>query len=126
MWRSMWQVVVAICMAGLLSGGVVVAQDKSDTVPGTPGAALRKARTAADKMSTAGGKAATATEPVDLNTADEATLQALQGIDAVKAKAIVTYRHQHGPFKSVDDLKKVSGIGDTLLAQLKDQVTVGE
>ncbi len=126
MWRNMWQVVVALCMAGLLSGGMVVAQDKSDTVPGTPGAALRKARTAADKMSTAGGKAATATEPVDLNTADEATLQALQGIDAVKAKAIVTYRHQHGPFTSVDDLKKVSGIGEKLLAQLKDQVTVGK
>ena len=126
MWRSMWRVVVAIGMAGLLSGGVVVAQDKAETAPGTPGATLRKARTAADKLSTAGGKAATATEPVDLNTADEATLQALQGIGAVKAKAIISYRQQHGPFKSVDDLKKVSGIDDKLLAQLKDHVTVGE
>ena len=64
--------------------------------------------------------------PVNLNTADEATLQSLKGVGAVKAKAIIAYRQQNGPFKSVDDLKKVSGIGDTLLAQLKDQVTVGE
>lgn len=126
MWRSMRWVVVVTCVVGLLSGGVVVAQDKPETVPGTPGAALRKARTAADKMSTASGKAATVTEPVDLNTADEATLQSLQGIGAGKAKAIVAYRQQHGPFKSVDDLKKVSSIGDKLLAQIKNQVTVGE
>ena len=126
MWRRMrWMVVVA-CVAGLIGGGVVVAQDKPGTGPGTPGAALGKARTAADRMSTAGGKAATVSGPIDINTADEATLQSLQSIGAVKAKAIVAYRQQNGPFKSVDDLKKVSGIGDTLLAQLKDQVTVGE
>lgn len=126
MWRSMrWMAVVA-CVAGLIGGEVVVAQDKSGTAPGTPGAALGKARTAADKMSTAAGKAATVTEPVDLNTADEATLQSLKGIGAVQAKAIAAYRQQHGPFKSVDDLKKVYGIGDKLLAQLRDQGTVGK
>jgi len=64
--------------------------------------------------------------PVNLNTADEATLTSLKGIGAVKAKAIIAYRQQNGPFKSVDDLKKVPGIGDKLLAQLKDQVTVGK
>jgi len=63
---------------------------------------------------------------VNLNTADEATLTSLKGIGAVKAKAIIAYRQQNGPFKSVDDLKKVPGIGDKLLAQLKDQVTVGK
>jgi competence protein ComEA len=126
MWRSMRWMIIVSCAVGLLSGGVSVAQDKSATVSDTPAAALKKARTAADKMSTAGGKAATVTEPVDLNTADAATLQSLQGIGAVQAKAIVAYRQQHGPFQSVDDLKKVPGIGDKLLATLRDQVTVGE
>jgi competence protein ComEA len=44
----------------------------------------------------------------------------------VKAKAVSAYRQQNSPFKSVDDLKKVPGISDKLLAQLKDQVTVGK
>jgi len=41
-----------------------------------------------------------------------------------KAKAIIEYRQKNGPFKTVDDLKDVKGIGDKLAAQLKDQVTV--
>lgn len=123
--RHLWEVAVIVGMAGWLSAAVVVAQDKSDSLSGTPAATLRKARSAADKMSTAGGNAAT-TEPVDLNRANEATLQVLPGLDAVKAKAIVTYRKQHGPFQSVEDLSKVPGLGEKLLAQLKAQVTVGE
>jgi len=123
--RSMRWIVVVIFVAGLLSGGVVVAQDKSGTPPGTSGMAPAKAAPAADKMSTPAGKAATVTGPVDLNTADEATLKALKGIGPVKAKAIVDYRQTNGPFKSVDDLKKVPGIGAKLLAQLKGKVTVG-
>jgi competence protein ComEA len=137
--RSMRWIVVVIFVAGLLSGGMVVAQDKSGTPPGTSGMApakaaptvdkmstpAAKAAPAADKMSTAAGKAATVTGPVDLNTADEAALKALKGIGPVKAKAIVDYRQTNGPFKSVDDLKKVPGIGAKLLAQLKGKVTVG-
>ena len=123
--RSMRWIVVVIFVAGLLSGGVVVAQDKSGTPPGTSGMAPAKAAPAADKMGTAAGKAAPAPGPVDLNTADEATLKALKGIGPVKAKAIVDYRQTNGPFKSVDDLKKVPGIGAKLLAQLKGKVTVG-
>jgi len=123
--RSMRWIVVVIFVAGLLSGGMVVAQDKSGTLPGTSGMAPAKAAPAADKMSTAAGKAATVTGPVDLNTADEATLKSLKGIGLVKAKAIVDYRQTNGPFKSVDDLKKVPGIGAKLLAQLKGKVTVG-
>jgi len=123
--RSMRWIVVVIFVAGLLSGGMVVAQDKSGTPPGITGMAPAKAAPAADKMSTAAGKAATVTGPVDLNTADEATLKSLKGIGPVKAKAIVDYRQTNGPFKSVDDLKKVPGIGAKLLAQLKGKVTVG-
>ncbi len=123
--RRLGEVAVIVAMAGWLSATVIVAQEQSDSLSGTPAATLRKARSAADKMSTAGGNAAT-TEPVDLNRANEAALQVLPGLDAMKAKAIVAYRKHHGPFQSVEDLSKVPGLGEKFLAQLKAQVTVGE
>ena len=50
--------------------------------------------------------------PVDINTADAATISAeLKGVGLAKAKAIVEYRKKHGPFKSPDDLSLVKGIG---------------
>lgn len=50
--------------------------------------------------------------PVDINTADAETISAeLKGIGLSKAMAIVDYRKAHGPFKSVDDLTLVKGIG---------------
>ena len=51
--------------------------------------------------------------PVDINTADAETISAeLQGVGITKAIAIVEYRKANGPFKSVDDLVKVKGIGE--------------
>ncbi|MFQ5982452.1 MAG: ComEA family DNA-binding protein, partial [Woeseiaceae bacterium] len=51
--------------------------------------------------------------PVNINTADAETISAeLQGVGLSKAMAIVDYRKAHGPFKSVDDLTLVKGIGE--------------
>ena len=51
-------------------------------------------------------------EIVDVNTADAETISAeLKGIGFAKASAIVEYREVHGPFKSLDDLMQVKGIG---------------
>lgn len=64
-------------------------------------------------------------EPVDINTADAATLaKELNGVGEAKAQAIVAYREQHGPFQSVDELAMVDGIGEKTLAANKDKVTV--
>lgn len=50
--------------------------------------------------------------PVNVNTADAETISAeLQGVGLSKASAIVDYRKSHGPFKSIDDLTLVKGIG---------------
>ena len=59
--------------------------------------------------------------PVDLNTADEATLESLPGVGPALAKQIIAGR----PFSSADELAKVKGIGPAKLAALRNQVTVG-
>ena len=60
---------------------------------------------------------------VNINTADQATLQTLPGIGAVTAQAIIDYRSKN-PFKTVNDLKKVSGIGDAKFERVKEYITV--
>lgn len=61
---------------------------------------------------------------VDINTASESQLDALPGIGPKKAKDIIAERQANGPFKSIDDLRRVKGIGDKTVADLRAQVTV--
>lgn len=61
---------------------------------------------------------------VNVNTASEAELQRLKGIDPTQAKAIVDYRKKHGPFKSLEDLRKVQGISDRTLNKLRKELTL--
>lgn len=62
--------------------------------------------------------------PVDLNTATADELDTLPGVGPSTAAAILDYRTQHGPFRSVDDLLDVRGIGDAKLAALRSKVRV--
>ncbi|WP_348650788.1 helix-hairpin-helix domain-containing protein [Verrucosispora sp. WMMC514] len=61
---------------------------------------------------------------VNLNTATSAQLETLPGVGPVLAQRIIEYRDQHGGFRSVGDLRQVTGIGDARYEQLKDLVTV--
>lgn len=63
---------------------------------------------------------------IDLNTATQAELEALDGIGPVKAKAIIAYRTKNGPFKSVGQLDKVKGFGKASVKKIKGDVTVGK
>jgi len=62
---------------------------------------------------------------INLNTADEATLQReLSGVGAVKAKAIVAYREANGDFTSADELLEVKGIGKVILERNRDKIVI--
>ncbi|MGX7680679.1 ComEA family DNA-binding protein [Jatrophihabitans sp. DSM 45814] len=62
--------------------------------------------------------------PIDLNSASVSELDSLPGVGPVLAQRIVDWRTQHGRFDSVDQLRSVTGIGDSKYADLKPLVTV--
>lgn len=65
------------------------------------------------------------TGSVNINSADAATLaDRLNGIGLKKAQAIVSFREQHGPFKSVDELVNVTGIGEATLEKNRSLISV--
>lgn len=66
-----------------------------------------------------------AADLVNINTADSAALQTLDGIGPSKAQAIIDYRTQNGPFQSIEDIQNVSGIGPATYDKIKDSITVG-
>ena len=70
------------------------------------------------------GAADAGSGPVDLNTATLAQLDALSGIGPVLAQRILDWRTENGRFASVDQLREVSGIGESTFADLRSEVTV--
>lgn len=68
-----------------------------------------------------------AAAPVDINSADAATLAAaINGVGPARAEAIVAYREAHGPFRRVEDLTAVKGIGSKLIERNREVLSVGE
>lgn len=96
-------------MATLLAGGA------------TDGREAGKTKSASGKRG--GGKQPPA-RPLDLNTAGERALVALPGVGPSTAKAIVAYRAAHGPFKNIEDLMQVKGIGPKKFETLRPHVKV--
>jgi competence protein ComEA len=69
-------------------------------------------------------KKATPSGPININRATAKQFEILDGIGPVLAKRIVAYRAANGPFITLEDLDKVSGIGPAKFAQFKSQITV--
>lgn len=61
---------------------------------------------------------------ININTATKEELMTLKNVGESKALAIIEYRNKNGLFKTIDDLKNVSGIGDKLFESLKENITV--
>jgi len=63
---------------------------------------------------------------VNLNTASSAELETLPGVGAKMAARIIEYRQKKGPFKKIEELMNVQGIGEKNFLKLKPQLTVGQ
>src|SRR2546422_7426430 len=82
---------------------------------------------AAAAQQTAGARAAAkppTTGVVNLNTASATQLEALPGIGAKTAARIIEYRQKNGPFKKIEELMNVRGVGEKNFLKLKAQITV--
>ena len=71
-----------------------------------------------------GGGPSSASGLVNINSATASELQTLSGVGESTANAIVRDREQNGPFSSVDDLMRVSGIGEKKLAKIRGSICV--
>ena len=67
---------------------------------------------------------AAALAAVNLNTASQQELESLKGVGPSKARAIIEYRKQHGPFKSVQELDDVPGFGEKTVRKLEPDLTL--
>ncbi len=61
---------------------------------------------------------------VNINTASKEKLETLPGVGETTAQKIIDYREANGKFKTIEDIKNVSGIGDSKYESLKDKITV--
>ena len=101
------------------------AETDAESGSGPDGAAAGYANNGAGQVNNGAGQADdAAARLININTADEATLQTLPGIGAAKAASIVRYREANGGFSSIEEIKKVSGIGDITYENIKGCITV--
>jgi competence protein ComEA len=77
-----------------------------------------------DSIGTTNGGAGAQGGKININKADENELQNLPGIGPSKAASIIQYRQENGLFQSIEDLKKISGIGDKTFEKLKDSISI--
>lgn len=63
---------------------------------------------------------------IDINSATGMELETLSGIGSSRAADIIKYREENGNFSRIEDLMKVSGIGEKTFEEIKEQITVGE
>ena len=101
------------------------AETDAESGSGPDGAAAGYANYGAEQVNNGAGQADdAAARLININTADEAALQTLPGIGAAKAASIVRYREANGGFSSIEEIKKVSGIGDITYENIKGCITV--
>lgn len=63
-------------------------------------------------------------DKVNINTADVNELNKLNGVGPSKANAIIKYREENGSFKSIEDIKNVSGFGEATFEKIKDSISI--
>lgn len=99
-----------------------VLTDGQQVIVGQPPAASTSSKSRSKKSGTSKGKMTTGT--ININSATVAQFEQLPGVGAVMAARIFAYRTAHGAFAAIDDLTKVSGMGKSKFANLKNFVRI--
>jgi competence protein ComEA len=93
--------------------------------PPRPAQAQTPAQTSTPtRTSSRAGAKPPVTGTININTASATELEALPGIGAKTAARIVEYRQKNGPFKKIEELMNVRGVGEKNFLKLKPQITV--
>lgn len=122
----------ALNLAAPLTDGAKVYVYKAEELKAQPGPAAQEASftpvqaAAAAPAPKPAAQASAAKQPVlvNINTASATELEAVPGIGPVTAQAIIAYRTQNGPFRQVDDLTAVKGIGAKTLEKMRPYVRI--
>lgn len=126
--RAYIVVAVLILLIVLVLWGWYLKTNKIDVFVVSGGSENNQTQTAENEP--AGGLGSTvpdtaeAVSKININTADAESLMSLKGIGAVKADAIIEYRRQNGPFKSIEEIMNVKGIKKATFEKIKDSITV--
>ena len=101
-------------------GQQIVIPSRVDDQAASSGAADR---TASSSSQASGGLSPSGDDGlVNINTATAEELETLKGVGAATAEKIIADREANGPFKSIDDLTRVSGIGEKKLSAMRDRL----
>lgn len=117
--------VVTVLFVGFTLGLFVGRNTGSGTVTLAVPAQMQTAPTTAATAAAETVPEETVSFPVNINTADADTLTALPGIGQVLAERIVAYRRQNGPFRVIEEITKVEGIGEKKAEAILELITVG-
>lgn len=107
-------------------GAIVKYPDDAPAASAAPASTAKDANSSVNQGQDASvaGTSGAKSDKININTATATDLTKLDGIGEKRAETIIRYRTEHGSFKSVDDLKNISGIGEKTVAKLKEQVIV--
>jgi competence protein ComEA len=61
---------------------------------------------------------------ININSASARDLESLPRVGPVMAQRILSFRKDHGPFQSIDELRQIKGIGEKTLARIRDRITI--
>ena len=116
--KYLWIMIGITCMFLCVLLGIYIGRDTSDNYISVNAAASNANTEQSETSESADGR-------MDINTASYQQLQLLPGIGEALAQRIIDYRTEHGDFIAIEDLMKVSGIGEKKFEALKPYIKIG-